>query len=194
MREIPLTKDGFEKLCSELEYLRTVRRKEISEKIKVALSFGDLSENSEYDEAKNEQALVERRIVEIENMLKNVKIIDQSDLDTNMVLIGNTVKIKNIENDEVFEYKIVGTNESDPKEGLISNDSPVGSGLLGHEIGETVVIDVPAGRLNFKILSINRSWRMVRPRCFSFIVLVDFQRYFIVDIFSLYPHIWGKDN
>lgn len=156
MREIPLTKEGFEKLRAELENLRTVRRKEISEKIKVALSFGDLSENSEYDEAKNEQALVEARIVEIENMLKNVKIIDQSDLNTNMVLIGNTVKVKNLDSDEVCEYKIVGTNESNPREGLISNDSPVGNGLLGHEIGETVAVDVPAGRLNFKILSIDR--------------------------------------
>lgn len=156
MREIPLTKEGFEKLRAELENLRTVRRKEISEKIKVALSFGDLSENSEYDEAKNEQALVEARIVEIENMLKNVKIIDQSDLNTNMVLIGNTVKVKNLDSDEVCEYKIVGTNESNPREGLISNDSPVGNGLLGHEIGETVIVDVPAGRLNFKILSIDR--------------------------------------
>ena len=156
MREIPLTKEGFEKLRAELENLRTVRRKEISEKIKVALSFGDLSENSEYDEAKNEQALVEARIVEIENMLKNVKIIDQSNLNTNMVLIGNTVKVKNLSNNEIFEYKIVGTNESNPREGLISNDSPVGNGLLGHEIGETVAVDVPAGRLNFKILSIDR--------------------------------------
>ena len=156
MREIPLTKEGFEKLRAELENLRTVRRKEISEKIKVALSFGDLSENSEYDEAKNEQALVEARIVEIENMLKNVKIIDQSNLNTNMVLIGNTVKVKNLDSDEVCEYKIVGTNESNPREGLISNDSPVGNGLLGHEIGETVAVDVPAGRLNFKILSIDR--------------------------------------
>ena len=120
------------------------------------MSFGDLSENSEYDEAKNEQALVEARIVEIENMLKNVKIIDQSDLNTNMVLIGNTVKVKNLDSDEVCEYKIVGTNESNPREGLISNDSPVGNGLLGHEIGETVIVDVPAGRLNFKILSIDR--------------------------------------
>ena len=156
MREIPLTKEGFEKLRAELENLRTVRRKEISEKIKVALSFGDLSENSEYDEAKNEQALVEARIVEIENMLKNVKIIDQSNLNTNMVLIGNTVKVKNLDSDEILEYKIVGTNESNPREGLISNDSPVGNGLLGHEIGETVAVDVPAGRLNFKILSIDR--------------------------------------
>lgn len=156
MREIPLTKEGFEKLRAELENLRTVRRKEISEKIKVALSFGDLSENSEYDEAKNEQALVEARIVEIENMLKNVKIIDQSNLNTNMVLIGNTVKVKNLDSDEIREYKIVGTNESNPREGLISNDSPVGNGLLGHEIGETVIVDVPAGRLNFKILSIDR--------------------------------------
>ncbi len=156
MREIPLTKEGFEKLRAELENLRTVRRKEISEKIKVALSFGDLSENSEYDEAKNEQALVEARIVEIKNMLKNVKIIDQSDLNTNMVLIGNTVKVKNLDSGEVCEYKIVGTNESNPREGLISNDSPVGNGLLGHEIGETVIVDVPAGRLNFKILSIDR--------------------------------------
>ena len=156
MREIPLTKEGFEKLRAELENLRTVRRKEISEKIKVALSFGDLSENSEYDEAKNEQALVEARIVEIENMLKNVKIIDQSNLNTNMVLIGNTVKVKNLDSDEIREYKIVGTNESNPREGLISNDSPVGNGLLGHEIGETVAVDVPAGRLNFKILSIDR--------------------------------------
>ena len=156
MKEIPLTKEGFEKLGAELENLRTVRRKEIAEKIRVALSFGDLSENSEYDEAKNEQALVEVRIAEIESMLKNVKIIDQSNLNTNMVLIGNTVKVKNLDSDEILEYKIVGTNESNPKKWLISNDSPVGNGLLGHEIGETVAVDVPAGRLNFKILSIDR--------------------------------------
>lgn len=157
MKEIPLTKEGFEKLKSELDDLRTNKRKEISEKIKVALSFGDLSENSEYDEAKNEQALVEARIVEIENMLKNVKIINQDDLNTNMVLIGSTVKVKNLSSDKICEYKIVGTNESNPREGKISNDSPVGNGLIGHEIGETVMVETPAGSLKYEILSINRS-------------------------------------
>lgn len=154
MKEIPLTKEGFNKLKRELETLRIEKRAEISEKIKVARSFGDLSENSEYEEAKNEQAIVEARIVEIENMLKNVKIIEQDDSNSSIVIIGSTVRVKNLNNEKVSEYTIVGTSESNPKAGRISNDSPVGKGLLGHCVGERVSIKSPVGVFNYEVLGI----------------------------------------
>ena len=158
MKEIPLTREGFEKLKDELEFLRTKKRAEISDKIKVARSFGDLSENSEYEEAKNEQAIVEARIVEIENMLKNVVIIDEQDKNSDVVQIGSTVKVENLNNSKVRDYTIVGSSESDPKDGRISNESPVGKGLLGHRAGEKVDIHAPnGGVLVYKILEIVKS-------------------------------------
>lgn len=151
-----LTDEGLKKYEQELEDLRTNKRKEIADKIKVALSFGDLSENSEYDEAKNEQAKVEARIVELEAMLKNVKIIDDDELNSERVGIGSKVKVLDLEYDEELYYQVVGSAEADPLEGKISDESPVGKALLGHSAGETVVAEAPAGELRFKILEIAR--------------------------------------
>lgn len=151
-----LTDEGLKKYEQELEDLRTNKRKEIADKIKVALSFGDLSENSEYDEAKNEQAKVEARIVELEAMLKNVKIIDDDELNSERVGIGSKVKVLDLEFDEELDYQVVGSAEADPLEGKISDESPVGKALLGHSAGETVVAEAPAGELRFKILEIAR--------------------------------------
>ena len=155
-KEVLLTEEGLKNLKEELENLKTVKRKEISEKIKVALSFGDLSENSEYDEAKNEQAITEARILSIENMLKNVKIIDESEINTDYVQVGSLVKVRDIEFDEICEYRIVGSNEADPTKGKISDESPVGKGLLGHKKGDKVEIETPAGPVLFEIKKISK--------------------------------------
>lgn len=130
-KKVILTYEGVKKLEEELEFLKTVKRKEITEKIKVALGYGDLSENSEYDEAKNEQAFTEGRILQLENMLKNAVVVDESEISTDRVSIGSKVKIKDYEFDEEVEYVIVGSAEADPINYKISNESPVGAGLLG---------------------------------------------------------------
>lgn len=155
--EILLTKEGYEKLTEELNTLKTVGRDDIAEKIKVALSFGDLSENSEYDEAKNEQGKMEHRISEIEETLKKAKIIDDSEISTDTVSVGLTVTIKDIEYNETLTYKILGDEkESDPDAGIISAQSPIGAGLIGHHKGETVEIEVPSGRISFLIKKIEK--------------------------------------
>lgn len=151
-----MTYQGLKKLEDELETLKTTKRKEITAKIKEALSFGDLSENAEYDEAKNEQAFVEGRIVQIENMLKNASVIDESDTPKDTVNVGTVVKVKDIEMDEVEDYTIVGSAESDPLENKISNESPVGKGLIGKKVGDIVEIPIPDGTCKFEILSIIR--------------------------------------
>lgn len=151
-----MTYEGVKKLEEELEYLKTVKRKEITEKIKVALGYGDLSENSEYDEAKNEQAFTEGRILQIENMLKNANVVDESEIPSDIVSVGSTVKVKDFEFDEDVEYTIVGSAEADPMSFKISNESPVGKGLLGKKIGDIVEISVPDGINKFEILDIRR--------------------------------------
>lgn len=155
-KQTVITDEGLKKLEQELEFLKTVKRKEVSEKIKVALSFGDLSENSEYDEAKNDQAILEGRIAEIENQLKNVRVLDESELTTEKVHIGGKVEIKDLEDGDVCEYRIVGSTESDPMNGLISDESPVGKGLLDHKVGDVVEIEVPAGVVKYEILGISK--------------------------------------
>ena len=150
-----MTEDGLKQLEEELEYLKTKKRKEVSEKIKVALGFGDLSENSEYDEAKNEQAQVEARIVSVENMLKNAIVIDESERDTSKVELGATVTIHDIEFDEDITYKIVGSTEADPDEGRLSDESPLGKSLMGKAEGEMIDVDAPAGVIQYKILKIS---------------------------------------
>ncbi len=155
-KQFILTDDGLKKLEAELDELKTVRRKEIADKIKVALSFGDLSENSEYDEAKNEQGKVENRIAELEAMLKNAKVIDEDDLSTDTVSIGCKVRLLDMEYNDELEYQLVGSAEADPKVGRISDESPIGSALLGHKSGDTVTVEAPAGEVLFKILSIDR--------------------------------------
>ena len=150
-----LTSEGLKKLEQELEILRTKTRKEVAEKLKVALSFGDLSENSEYDEAKNEQAKVESRILQLETMLKNVTILDSNELTNDMVQIGSKIKIKDLKENLVLEYRIVGSMETNPDEGKISDESPVGRELLGHEVGDVVKIKIPAGEVEYEILKIS---------------------------------------
>ena len=156
-KEIVLTKDGMAKLREELEYLKIEKRKEVSEKIREARSFGDLSENAEYDEAKNEQAEVESRINTIVNMLKYARVIDDSEIGNDTVGIGVTVVIKEVGEDDEETYQIVTTTEADPINNKISKESPVGSALMGHKVGETVSVESPAGKIDFQIVSITKS-------------------------------------
>lgn len=156
-KEIVLTKDGMAKLREELEYLKTEKRKEVSEKIKEARSFGDLSENAEYDEAKNEQAEVESRINTIMNMLKYARVIDDSEIANNVVGLGVTVVIREVGETEDETYTIVTTTETDPASNKISQDSPVGKALIGHSEGETVTVKTPAGDIDFEIISISKN-------------------------------------
>ena len=155
-KKVLLTNEGLAKLQDELDNLKTVRRKENTEALKVAKSFGDLSENSEYDEAKNEQAEIEARIVEIENMLKNAEIIDEEEIATDVVSVGSKVTVKDMEDKEVTDYYIVGSTEADPMKGKISDESPVGSALLGHKVGETVAVEAPMGVIKYKIMNISK--------------------------------------
>lgn len=151
-----MTYEGVKKLEEELEYLKTVKRKEITEKIKVALGYGDLSENSEYDEAKNEQAFTEGRILQLENMLKNASVVDESEISTDSVNIGCIVKVKDYDFDEEVDYSIVGSAESDPMNNKISNESPVGRSFMGKKVGDVVEVAVPGGMSKFEILEIRR--------------------------------------
>lgn len=155
-KQVVLTYEGVRKLEEELNYLKTVKRKEVTQKIKTALSFGDLSENSEYDMAKNEQAFVEGRIANLENMLKTAKVIDEEDITTDTVNVGATVKVKDLEFDEEVEYTIVGSAEADPGKLKISNESPIGRSLIGKKVGDTVDVSVPDGVIKYKILEIKK--------------------------------------
>lgn len=155
-QEVILTQEGYNKLEEELNYLKTEKRTEIAERIKVARGFGDLSENSEYDEAKSAQAENEERIVELETKIRNAKVIDAKEIDTKTVQIGNTVKLLDIEFDDEIEYTIVGSTEVNLEEKKISNESPIGKALLGRKKGETVNVDAPAGVIQFKILAIKK--------------------------------------
>ena len=155
-KEVILTQEGYDNLEKELEYLKTEKRAEIADRIKVALGFGDLSENSEYDEAKNAQAENEVKIVELENKIRHAKIIDESEIDTSVVKIGNTVKLHDIEFDEDVEYTIVGSTEVDLATNKISNESPIGKALLGAKKGQTVGFETPDGVVKYKIKSIKK--------------------------------------
>ncbi len=156
-KQIMLTDEGLKKLEDELEYLKTVKRKEVSAKIKEALGFGDLSENAEYDEAKNEQAQVEVRIVQLEKMLKNAKVIDQDDVEIDKVGLGTKVKVYDIDMEEEIVYSMVGSTEADPDQNKISDESPVGKALMGKKVGEEAIISTPAGTsFALKILEITK--------------------------------------
>lgn len=155
-KEILLTEEGYKKMEAELEKLKTETRAEIAERIKVALGFGDLSENSEYDEAKNAQAANETKIAELENKLRYAKIIDESEIDTKTVQVGNTVKVLDIEFDEEVSYTIVGSTEVNLAENKISNESPIGRALLGAKKNQTVEVQAPAGVMKYKILAITK--------------------------------------
>lgn len=153
-KEVVLTQDGLKKLEEELEYLKSVKRREIAARIKQAIDFGDISENSEYDEAKNEQAFVEGRIASLEEKLRNAKLIDDVDISTETVSIGSRIKVKDLDTGDVFEYTIVGSAEANPIEFKISNESPVGSALLGGKKGSIVEVNVPAGLIRYEIMDI----------------------------------------
>ena len=155
-KEVVLTFEGLKKLEQELEYLKTVKRREVAERIKQALSFGDISENSEYDEAKNEQAQVEGRILQLEGMLKRAKVIDEDDIKTDVVSIGSKVSIFDMEFEEEVEYYIVGSTEADPSKYKISNESPVGKALIGKAKDEIVEVQVPDGVIKYKIIDIRK--------------------------------------
>ena len=155
-KEFLLTQEGYDNLEKELERLKTEVRAEIAERIKVALGFGDLSENSEYDEAKNAQAENEVKIAELENKLRHAKFIDEKDIDTETVQIGNKVKVLDVEFDEKIEYTIVGSTEVNLAENKISNESPLGEALLGAKKNQTVEVNAPAGVMKYKILSIKK--------------------------------------
>lgn len=154
-KSVQLTREGLEKLKGELEFLKTSGREDIAEKIRVARGYGDLSENSEYDEAKNEQAKIEARILELEKMLENVTIIEEA-TDTNSVAIGVTVTVLDVEFDEELTYRMVGSTEADPMNGFMSDESPVGKALMGAKVGDEVVAETPMGELKFKILNITK--------------------------------------
>lgn len=150
----PMTKAGKEKLELELEQLKTVKRKEVVERIKIARSFGDLSENSEYDSAKDEQAFVEGRITTLENMIRNAKIIEESDLASDIVSLGKSVTFIELPDGEEETYTIVGSAEADPFEGKISNDSPIAQSLMDKKVGDKVTVQTPGGEMQVKVTSI----------------------------------------
>lgn len=155
-KEVIMTAEGQKKIEDELEYLKTVRRKEVAEKIKAALAFGDISENSEYDEAKNDQADLEKRIMKLEGLLSNAKLINEAEIKTDEVSIGSNVIIKDVETQETETYTIVGATEADPYENKISNESPVGRALIGKKVGDVIEVQVPDGSAKFEIQKIGR--------------------------------------
>ncbi|HHV71450.1 MAG TPA: transcription elongation factor GreA [Clostridia bacterium] len=155
-KEILLTAEGLKSLEEELEHLKTVKRHEIAQRIKQAIEFGDISENSEYEDAKNEQAFIEGRIITLSKLLRNAKLIENEDVSTDKVGIGSTVKILDLDYGDQLTYTIVGSAEANPSENRISNESPVGKALLGQSVGSEVEIVVPAGVLRYKILEITK--------------------------------------
>ena len=155
-KAVLLTQEGFDKLEKELEYLRTEKRKEVAERIKVALGFGDLSENSEYDEAKTAQAENEAKIADLENKIRYAKIIDESEIDTKTVQVGNIVKVYDMEFEEEETYTIVGSTEVDLSQNKISNESPIGAALMGAKKNQIVEVNAPAGIIRYKVLSITK--------------------------------------
>jgi transcription elongation factor GreA len=155
-KEILLTLNGLKKLEEELEYLKTVKRREVAERLKQAISFGDISENSEYEDAKNEQAFIEGRILTLEKKLRNAKVINASEVPGDVVSLGFKVKLKDLEGGEELQYEIVGSLEADPSENRISNESPVGRAIMGRRVGEIIDVEVPAGTVRFQVVDISK--------------------------------------
>ncbi len=153
-KEVILTQEGLKKLEDELEHLKSVKRREVAERIKVAIGYGDISENSEYEDAKNEQAFIEGRVITLEKLLRNARIINNDDINTDSVGVGATVTVEDVEFGDTVEYLIVGTAESDPLNNKISNESPVGKAILGKQRGAIVDVTVPAGVIQYKIIDI----------------------------------------
>ena len=151
-----MSREGYEKLEKELDYLITVRRAEVAQKLKEARSFGDLSENAEYDEAKNEQGILEATIAEMENTLANAEVVDDDSMSTNEVGVGSTIEIKRVDKDKTEKFKIVGTTEANPAEGKISDDSPIGKAAIKKKVGDVFTVEAPVGELQFEVISISK--------------------------------------
>src|SRR6056297_1339951 len=155
--EVLLTEEGYEKLEEELDHLVNVKRREVAKRIKVAREFGDISENSEYDDAKNEQAFVEGRIKEIKQLIDNAKVIKEDEVSDDKVNLGTTVRLHNLDEDSYVTYKLVGTAEADPLDHKISNESPIGKAILGKTVGSKLKVKVPKGTISYEIISIEKS-------------------------------------
>jgi len=154
LKEVILTPEGYEKLKQEIEYLQTEKRREVAERIRVAREFGDIAENAEYDDAKNEQAMLEHKIATLEERLLAARVITSHDISKDVVSIGSRVRVKNMDANKTFEYHIVGSAEANPAENKLSNESPVGKAIIGHKKGDVVEVSAPRGALKFKILEI----------------------------------------
>ena len=154
MKEVILTPEGYDKLKWEIEYLSTEKRRDVAERIRIAREFGDIAENAEYDDAKNEQMLLEHRIATLEERLRNARVITKKDIAKDVVSVGSHVKLRDVDAKKTFEYRIVGSAEANPSENKLSNESPVGKAILGHKKGETVEVAAPRGKMKFKILEI----------------------------------------
>jgi transcription elongation factor GreA len=155
VKEVILTPEGYKKLKREIEHLSTERRREVAERIRVARQFGDISENAEYDDAKNDQMLLEHRIARLEEQLRNARVIEKKEISSDVVSIGSRVRLRDVDAKQTFEYRIVGSAEANPAEMKLSNESPVGKAILGHKKGETVEVTTPRGSsLKYKILEI----------------------------------------
>ncbi len=154
MKEVILTKEGYEKLKAEIEHLQTDKRREVADRIRIAREFGDIAENAEYDDAKNEQALLEQRIAKLEERLLAARVIDKKEISKDVVSIGSKVKLRDVDAKQTVEYHIVGSAEANPGEQKLSNESPVGKAIMGHKKGETVEVQTPRGSLKYKILEI----------------------------------------
>jgi transcription elongation factor GreA len=154
VKEVILTPEGYEKLKREIEHLSTLKRREVADRIRIAREFGDIAENSEYDDAKNEQALLEHRIAQLEERLRNARVISKKEISSDVVSIGSRVKLRDMDAKETIEYHIVGSAEANPSENKLSNESPVGKAIMGRKKGEVVEVTAPRGALKFKILEI----------------------------------------
>ena len=154
MKDVILTPEGYEKLKQEIDYLTSDKRREVADRIRTAREFGDISENAEYDDAKNEQALVEHRIALLEERLLSARVIEKKDIAKDVVSVGSHVKLRDMGANKTFEYRIVGSAEANPAENKLSNESPVGKAIIGRKKGETVEVEAPRGAMKFKILEI----------------------------------------
>src|SRR5213078_2189414 len=154
VKEVILTSEGYERLKQEIDHLRTEKRREVADRIRVAREFGDIAENAEYDDAKNEQAMLEHRIATLEERLRNARVLNKKDVAKDVVSIGSKVKLRDIGAKETVEYRIVGSAEANPAENKLSNESPVGKAIIGRKKGETVEVEAPRGAMKYKILEI----------------------------------------
>jgi transcription elongation factor GreA len=155
VKEVILTPEGYKKLKQEIEHLSTERRREVAERIRIARQFGDIAENAEYDDAKNDQMLLEHRIARLEEQLRNARVIEKKEISSDVVSVGSTVRLRDVDAKQTVEYYIVGSAEANPSENKLSNESPVGKAIMGHKKGETVEVTTPRGaRLKYKILEI----------------------------------------